>query len=129
MKAAEPLYGGNFAVLNLSEQLRNFVLSKNKIAFFILQFEMRAADVAGVGLCVKTTIKGIFIFLQTVRAHRECFHARLRTVIGKMRRDGIARTAVRAVDKRITIPTIIFVGEFLEARFTDGGIGRDNRAD
>ena len=46
-----------------------------------------------------------------------------------MRRDGIARTAVRAVDKRITIPTIIFVGEFLEARFTDGGIGRDNRAD
>ena len=34
MKAAESLYGGNFAVLNLSEQLRNFVLTKNKIAFF-----------------------------------------------------------------------------------------------
>ena len=59
MKAAETLYGGNFAVLNLSEQLRNFVLTKNKIAFFILQFEMRAADIAGVGLCVKTTVKGI----------------------------------------------------------------------
>lgn len=60
MKAAEPLYGGNFAVLNLSEQLRNFVLTKNKIAFFILQFEMRAADVAGVGAVRENDDQGDF---------------------------------------------------------------------
>ena len=113
MKPAETFYGRDFAALNLSKQLSNFILTGDRRTGFVFQFNMRSAYVTGIRLRVKSAVKRILVLLQTVRAHRKNFHARLRAVIGQLGSDGVAGTAVRAVDKRITVPAIIFVGEFL----------------
>ena len=66
----------------------------------------RTAGGASVRLGMETTVSGILVLFLTRLAHRKSSHRRLRSVIGKILDNRIARPAMGAIDKSVTIPSI-----------------------
>src|SRR6185503_9863014 len=64
---------------------------------------------------MKATIKRVLILLTTSRAHLKLAHCCLLPVIGNILDNGKARAAVGAVNKRITVATVLRVKQFPEA--------------
>jgi len=58
-------------------------------------------------------------------AHLERRHRRLGPVVGNVLDDGKARTAVGAVDERVTIATVAGIEKLAQAIIADGDIWRD----
>src|SRR6266567_4359684 len=77
--------------------------------------DMRTTVPAGVGLGVEAAIQRVVVLPLALVAHREGRHRGLRAVVGNAARDREPRTAVGAVQKRITITAIARVKQFAEA--------------
>ncbi len=91
--------------------------------------DMRAADGAGVGLRVKAAVGGVVVFSLAGRAHFEARHGGLRAIVGDAARDGEARAAVGAVEKRIAVATVIGIKQLAQAVGAGGRVGRNAGGD
>ena len=96
MKAPDSLHRDDFARKDRSQGVFNGV-ARNRTAGSVSENEFRSAYGTGIGLRVEAPIERIFVFAQTVGAHRKPCHRGLRTVVGERMRDREARSAVRAV--------------------------------
>src|SRR5512139_1829247 len=76
---------------------------------------------------MKAPIRGVLILATAVITHGEAVHRGKRPVIGSAADDGVARTTVGAVDKRVEIAAILGIEEFAPAVSTEGLIGRNKR--
>ena len=87
--------------------------------------ELRPAPGARVGLRVKTAMQRIAILGSAFATLPERCHAGHRPVVRQRARDRIARTAVGAVDERVTIATIAGIEELGEAIGADRAVRAD----
>jgi len=83
------------------------------------------ADRTGIGLGMKSTVEWIIVFGLAVRAHAEMAHGGLGAVIGNVIDDGISRTTVGAVNKGISISTIVRIEKLIFTVIADGYIRRN----
>ena len=110
MKTAQPLDGRQAPLPQFGQQsghgrfaAHRFTLSAARPVF---QPQFRPANRTGVGLGVKTTIQGVFVFAAAFVAQREAGHAGERPIIGNGTGDGVTRTAVGTIGEGVSVTTI-----------------------
>ena len=87
-----------------------------------MQADLRSACGTGIGLGMKSPVIGVIVFGLTGRTHLKVPHRGLGAVIGNIIDNGVARPAVGAIDKRVTIAPICGVKKLPEAVFAYGNI-------
>jgi len=83
--------------------------------FFIDKREPWTTNRAGYRFRVETPVQWIFVFEAALRAQFKSSHGRTRPVIGQSLDQGVSRTTLRAIDKRIMVAAIIRIIQFREA--------------
>ncbi len=91
-------------------------------AVTVIQGHMGATCRTGIGLGMKPAVAGVFILGPAFFTHLKMLHGGAGSVIGDIVDDGVARTAVGAVDKRIAIAAVVRVKQFGKAVVADGDI-------
>ena len=76
-------------------------------------------------MCMKSAVCGVAVFRIAIRIHRPISHAGVVAIVGQGKDDAVARSAVRAVDVGISIPSVGRIETFFQAVFADRQIGRD----
>ena len=76
---------------------------------------------------MKTSVERLVVFALTPFAHLKSAHRRLRTVVWNVFDDGETRSAIRAVNKRITKSAVAFVEKFAPTFGANTRVGRDER--
>ena len=89
------------------------------------QIHFRSAIVAAHRLCIIPPRLRIIIFFRTIRTHRKFFHAGALPVIGQRIQYGQPGTAAGTVDKRMQIPPVLRIIQFLFTLITDRNIRRN----
>jgi hypothetical protein len=84
----------------------------------VVETQRRSAIGTGDGLGVETAIQRRFIFSLAGVAKSETFHRSIGPVIGKAFDEGITRTTLGTVDKRIAKTSIRGIGKLLETGIT-----------
>src|SRR6266581_1342709 len=87
--------------------------------------QARPARRAGIGLGVKATIRRVFVLGAARSAHGEGRHGGERPVVRDGSDDGVARSAVGAVNEGIAIAAVPGVEQFLQALLADVTIRGD----
>ena len=100
-----------------------------RVSHWGFQPDVRTTAPAGIRLRVKAPIQGIVILGLALGAHGKSGHRGLWPVVGNAARDSEARTAVRAIQKRIPIAPIRRVEQFAQAIGTGGGVCGNAGAD
>ena len=93
------------------------------------QREGRAARRACIGLGVKTTIERIVVLLFTFRTHCEAMHRCKLPVIRQAFYNSVAGTAIGAVDKRVTKPTVSRIHKLTTTVAAERNIRRNESLD
>ena len=79
------------------------------------EFQLRATGRARNGFCVKTAVAGIGVLGQAFSAELEARHAGVRTIVGQIVYQRVARTALSAVNERVLIAAITGIILFCRA--------------
>lgn len=129
--AADALDGGDGAV---AQPLRGLVdgfpgVLGQALARGVPERDARAAHGAGVGSRVETPVGGVVVFALAGRALAKGAHRRARPVVGQIFQNRVARAALRAVDKRVTVPAILRCQQFGAAIGAEREIGWNGRFD
>ncbi len=83
------------------------------------------ASRTGYGLRVKPTIAGVGVFRGTVVVERPIFHGGVRPVVRQSQHDGVARSAIRAIDVGIPIARVGGIEKLLQTVVTNGQVRRN----
>ena len=94
-----------------------------------LKPDMRTTAPAGIRLRVKAAIERVVVFGLALGAHGKRSHRGLRPVVRDATRNGKARPAVGAVQKRITIAAVGGVEQFAKTIGAGGGVRGDTGTD
>ena len=84
----------------------------------------RPALEAGIGLGVEAAVERIGILGSAFLAHGERRHGGGSTVVGQVIDDGEAWPTIRAVDKRVTVATVVRIEQLGHAVIAGGKLGR-----
>ena len=123
METTDALDGQDLTGHEAVDRLGHWIIRRNLCPVRRDEPNPRTADGAGVGLRMKAAVGGIVVLRLAGRAHLEIRHRGLRAVVGNPARDGEARAAIRAVQKRIAIAAIVRIEQLAQAVGTRRRIG------
>ena len=128
VEAAQSLYADNLALPDRLGGLfqRRFAPRQHR-ARHAPELELRAALRAGIGLGVESAVCRVAVLARALGAHRELLHRRARPVVGQRLDDGVARSAVGAVGKRIAEAPVARVEDFAQALRAGRDVGHHQR--
>ena len=84
-----------------------------------MKADMRSAFGTGIRLSMKAPIRGVVVFSLAGRTHPKMPHGGPGTVIGNVIDDGVARSAIGAIYKRIQIAPITGIEKLAQAVITN----------
>ena len=106
MKATNSLQRNYPAHLEKSNRFSSRIGKSAGFAGCINERECRATHRAGIGLCMKTTVKRIMVLPCTFRTHGKSMHGGKRAIIGQSLDNSEARATIGTIDEGITKPTV-----------------------
>ena len=118
VKTTQSLNSNDFALLKQLPGFLNRITCTNLLARMSPETHQGAAIPTGIGLGMKSAVRGIMIFCFAGRTHLETLHGRKRPVIWDVHNDGVTRAAVRAIDKRIPETSVLWVKQLPQTIFT-----------
>ena len=101
----------------LPQQLRSMryrFAVQDLVSMSIQQANSRAALRASIRLSMKAAIGRVMEFARAIAAHLKMSHSRALAIVGNVLDDGKSGTAIRAVDKRITVAAVAGIEEFFK---------------
>ena len=128
MKAANPFDGHDFAGSQKVNAGGHGVADGNLRAIGPREPDPRSADRARIGLRVEAPVRGVVVLPLAGRAHGKLRHRGLRPVVGNAPRNGEARPAVGAVQKRVAEAAVRGVEQLPQAIRAGRRIGRNSGA-
>jgi hypothetical protein len=114
VKSAQALYGKDVALGKERDGLLDGVGAVNPVSGLVMKEYGRTALPAGIGLGMEPAVFRIVILPLTGRTHAKGVHGRDRPVIGDVFNDGIPRSAIRTVDKRVLEPSVFRIFQLLQ---------------
>ncbi len=128
MEAAQSLHCHDLSLPDRFRRLNQGVVVRcQHRAGTIPQFQVRAADRAGVRLGVEAAIQRVFIFFAAGRTQREALHRRVGTVVGQRLDDRKARATVGAVDERVAVAAVGGIEQLAQTVRADAQVRQDQR--
>jgi len=122
MESAQPLNGNYRSSFQEGDGFLDGGVAGYGETVTVVEKDARPAVPTGIGLGMKATVCGILIFFVTGRTHLDLLHGGHGPIIGYICDDGVTRTAVGAINERISESPILRSSQLSETIGADAHI-------